>query len=136
MSDAEYMALFSASIPAKWHSIFVDVISNRRGLWLQLTETRPGKGRASILLEAERLDDFERELLKAVSVIRAAQTSAHSAIAVRARSCAEWSAKEDDVLRFLFQSGSGIAAMANALQRERSAIRSRLKHLEIEVAEA
>jgi len=126
----------SATIHAKWHALFVDVLENEKGTWLQIAETRPNGTRQSIVLENEYWPVFQRELLKAVSAIGARTDDAHSASAVRARAYEEWSLEEDEVLRFLFTSGSGLAAIATALQRERSAIRSRLRHLDIEVREA
>ena len=127
--------LYSAMLNAKWHTLFVDVLDNDRGIWLQLAETRPNGYRQSIVLESEHWPQFERELLKAVSAVGARTEVAHSAGAVRARAYEEWSSEEDAVLRFLFKSGSGLAAIAAALQRERSAIRSRLRQLEVEVRE-
>ena len=134
--ERNYQQLFSAAVPAKWHSIYVDVIKNDRGRWLQITETRPKGQRQSVLIDGDRCEDFERELLKAVSVVGARTDIAHSASAVRARAYEPWTSEEDQVLRFLFRSGAGLAQIAAALQRDRGAIRSRLKHLEVEVSEA
>lgn len=133
---SEVQGVFSAQLDAKWHTIFFDVLESEKGTWLQVAESRPRGYRQSIVIEQERWPDFQRELLKAVSVIGSRTDDAHSASAVRARAYADWSSEEDSVLRFLFRTGAGLAAIAAALQRERSAIRSRLKHLEIVVKEA
>src|SRR5215216_2744896 len=101
---ARFQQLHTSTVHAKWHSIYVDVIENDRGRWLQITETRTKGQRQSILIDEDRCADFECELLKAVSVIRAPLDDAHSASAVRARSYEPWSGEEDQVLRFLFAS--------------------------------
>ena len=136
MTEKTYLQIHSTTIPAKWHTIFIDVIQNERGVWLQITETRPKGFRQAVLVDADRCGDLSRELLKAVSVMGAPLDDAHSASAVRTRAYDPWTSEEDAVLRFLFKIGAGLASIAAALQRNRGAIRSRLKHLAIEVSEA
>jgi hypothetical protein len=154
---SEYQQLYSGTVHAKWHSIFVDAIENDRGLWLQITETRPRGHRSYIVVDAERCEDFERELLKALSVIRAPLDPAHSASAVRGlqRSavvstawrlgrlapcrpapqscqCTVWQHSNlPDGRDALWRNRSGRPrSIVSALQRER------LKHLQVEVREA
>lgn len=134
MSAAQEM--FSTSIDAKWHTLYLDVLQNDKGRWLQIAETRPNGHRQAVVLEEERWPELLREVRNAVSVVSASGESQVSAKPERARAYDPCSSAEDDVLRFLFQSGARIAALASVLQRERSAIRSRLRHLELEVNEA
>jgi len=128
--------LFSKSIEAKWHTVYLDVLQNDKGRWLQIAETRPNGQRHAVVLEEERWPELLSELRNAVSIVGAPVDSEASAKPERARAYAPWSSTEDTVIKFLFQIGSGIAGMASVLQRERSALRSRLRHLELEVQEA
>jgi hypothetical protein len=127
--------LYSGTIQAKWHTLFLDVLESDKGVWLQIAETRPDGKRQSVVIEEEHWPGIQSELLKAVSAVSTRADNTHSASAVRARSYAEWPTQEDQALRFLFGSGAGLAAIATAFQRERGAVRSRLRHLDIEVAE-
>ena len=93
----------------------------------------PNGPRQPIVIEDEHFDAYHRELLKAVSAVRAtanvenaAPEPAHSATAVRPRSYVEWSDPEDRALSFLFRIGASVASIGEALQRDRGAIRSRL----------
>lgn len=111
---------------AKWHSFYIDTKRSDRGEWVQITETRPSGHRQSIVLEKEHAEAFVRELLKAVSEIGAAEVDAAEG---RPRSYAEWSDDEDTSVRFLYGIGCSISEIALILQRERGAVRSRLRKL-------
>ena len=114
---------------ARWHSFYFDTKVDDRGAWVRITETRPNGYRQSILVDADQADQFGNELLKAVSEI-STPGEAHSASAVRPRSYAAWSDEEDAVLLFLYKIGASISELGHILQRERGAIRSRLKHIQ------
>lgn len=136
--------IYAASLQAKWHSFHFEVLRSDRGLWLQLVETRPKGHRQRIIVESDSADAYQRELLKAVSAVRDAMGDpgapsvppdlAHSAGAVRPRSYAGWGNEEDQVLIFLHETGAAVGDIALALQRERGAVRSRLRKLQSEGA--
>lgn len=116
---------------AKWHTFYFDSTKDEKGAWVRVTETRPNGSRSSILIDKEFADAFQSELLKAVSGLGAPDET-HSASAVRPRSYAEWSSAEEDAVRFLYSIGNSVADIAQLLQRERGAVRSRLTQLGVE----
>ncbi len=121
--------LIGSTLSAKWHSFHFEVLSNERGIWVQIAETRPNGRRQSIVVESEYVEGFQRELLKAVSAVSAAPNVAHSASAVRPREYDEWSSFEESVLAFLHRTGASVAEIAAALQRQTGGVRSRLRRL-------
>ena len=112
----------SARFVAGSRHYFFDLKQSEHGPYLTITESKPDHGtfqRQRLLIEAEHIEKF----LDAIRAVARPEI---------ANSYSAWSQEEDDRLRSEVAAGKGIAEIAAEHKRAKGAIRSRLKHLEIE----
>ena len=106
---------------------FVEVKRNEHGAFLTLTELDGHGNRRRLMISSERAPQYLRELQDAVSELAGTADRL-----LEGRAYQPWSDDEDGRLRYEADAGLTVNQMAKLHERNRGAINSRLKKLEIE----
>ena len=118
---------FSRKVVDGSRTHFVEVKRNEHGSYLALTELDGRGDRRRLIVSAERAPAYLRELQDAVS-----ELEREADRPLEGRAYQPWSKDEDGRLRYEADAGLTVNQMANLHDRNRGAINSRLKKLEIE----
>jgi len=145
MSDEPNKMTHPKRVNAKKRTYFFDVRTNRDGIqYLCITETNSSIGtkceRHQVMIRQEQMESFHNAYLKAAERFNLPsqpqsekpETSSSRVNRIRkahANAYKKWTSEEDQSLCSRFNQGTDIDALATLLQRQPSAIRSRLSKL-------
>jgi len=128
--------LFSTRVHAGSRTYFIDVQRAATGVkYIKIGESRRGEGKRHehhrVMVFEEYFTEFLHALTEAVPFMRPDPLPSQISVVRKEhpRAYEKWTEEEDARLRSMFGAGKDAAEMAAVLQRQRGAIRSRLRKL-------